>query len=65
MSKQEQAIKYLKLLRGMVRNPNQGAVITNAVYISPAQSLRNSADEMERTESLLAEIDQFLLTINE
>lgn len=60
MNKQEQAIQYLRSLRSMVGNPNQSYGITNAVYIPPAQSLRNQADRIEYEEKLLKEIDIFL-----
>lgn len=60
--REQQAIEYLRQLRSLTRNDNQMACIVNAVYISPAQQLRNSADEIERKEKLLAEIDQFLST---
>lgn len=57
---ENKAIEYLRELRKYVSNFNDGAIITNAVYITPAQQLRNSADEMEAKERLLREIDDFL-----
>lgn len=60
--KEEKAIEYLKILRswvGFTSEANIG-ISTNAVYITPAQQLRNSADEMERKDKLLKEIDDFL-----
>ena len=62
--KEEQAIKYLKELRSWV-SFSSGAnfgISTNAIYITPAQQLRNSADEMERKDKILKEIDEFLTT---
>jgi hypothetical protein len=62
---ENKAIEYLKILRSWVNySSSNGAnfgISTNAVYIPPAQVLRNSADEMENKDRLLKEIDEFLL----
>lgn len=55
----EQAIKYLRELRKYVRD-SSGLESIHAVYIPPAQQMRNAADEMERKDALLREIDEFL-----
>ena len=36
---------------------------TTAIYISPAQQLRNSADRIEYEERTMAEFDEFLLAL--
>jgi len=55
------AIKLLRRIRKYVSGSSEfGAHISNAVYISSAQQLRNQANEMEAKDRLLAEIDQFL-----
>lgn len=55
----EQAIKLLQALRAMTKD-SSATGFTNAIYITPAQQMRNAADEIERKDRLLAEIDQFL-----
>lgn len=61
---ENKAIELLKKLRGYVNpssgNIGYGAIATNAVYIHPAQALRNEADAIEAKEKLLKEIDEFL-----
>lgn len=56
----EEAIKLLKELRSITSFHGGGANLTNAVYITPAQQLRNQADEIEYREQLLRKIDEFL-----
>jgi len=56
----ENAIKLLRSLRSIHSNSNGGAFSTNAVYITPAQQLRNSADRMEYEDKLLQQIDEFI-----
>lgn len=53
------AIELLKQLRKYV-GTSSGISAINAVYVSPAQSMRNAADEMDRKDNLLREIDEFL-----
>jgi hypothetical protein len=59
---ENKALELLKKIRPYVRNGNGGAIAVHAVYISPAQQLRNQADEMEAKERLLYEVDQFLMS---
>lgn len=56
----KKAIELLRALRGLTVT-RYGGGITTLAYISPSQQMRNAADEMERKDRLLAEIDQFLL----
>lgn len=57
-------ITAVKLLKEVMPYINVGGVtMTNAVYISPAQQLRNSANELEAKEALTKRIDQFLKDI--
>lgn len=41
-------IELLERIRNYL--PRHGAFMTNAIYISPAQQLRNSADQIEAQE---------------
>lgn len=56
---ENEAKELLRKLRRYVSD-NSGSVITNLMYISPAQAMRNVADAMEAKDALLREIDQFL-----
>lgn len=60
----EEIARLLKRLRGYM-NFSSGAMGTNAIYIPPAQQMRNAADEMEAKDALLREVDAFLSKINE
>ena len=60
MNKEKQAIELLERARPYLYRP--GPMSVAAVHISPAQSLRNQADDIEREESLIREIDEFLKT---
>jgi hypothetical protein len=37
-------------IKRLIKNPNNDVGIMNAVYVTPAQQLRNRADAMEREE---------------
>jgi len=56
---ENKALELLKRARPYLSN-HSGFAVTNAVYIPPAQSLRNQADAYEREEALIREIDEFL-----
>ena len=56
---EDKAIELLKKVRPYLNN-HSGFATTSAVYITPAQSLRNSADAMEAEEALIREVDEFL-----
>lgn len=60
---ENKAIELLRRLRGYVKD-SSGVGISTLAYIPPAQAMRNAADEMERKDALLAEIDIFLSTHN-
>ncbi|MGI9118451.1 MAG: hypothetical protein ACR2IQ_02790 [Minisyncoccia bacterium] len=54
----QEELELIKRIRNYLPY-NGGAMVNNAVYISPAQQLRNSADRMEeqqRDEQLLDEL---------
>jgi hypothetical protein len=53
------AIELLKKLRNMHGSRNVFANATNAIYLTPSQQLRNSADAIEAEESFLKEVDEF------
>ena len=55
----ENAIKLLRSARQWAPNHSVYSV-TNAMYISPAQSMKNAADKIERDEALVKQIDDFL-----
>lgn len=57
-TKEEKALRLLKEARHCLFSSGPQAV--NAIYISPAQQLRNQAEEIERQDSLIREIDEFL-----
>lgn len=58
MNKEQKSIELLRKLRNLNNNSNA----TNLLYIPPAQAMRNAADEIERKDALLREIDEFLST---
>lgn len=53
------ALELLRRARPYLSN-HSGFSVTNAVYVSPAQSMRNAADDIEREVALIREIDEFL-----
>jgi len=56
---ENKAIELLRQLRSYV-NDSSGVGTMTLAYVSPAQAMRNAADEMERKDALLREIDEFL-----
>lgn len=56
---ESKAKELLRNLRQYVHHSN-GVRTTTLAYIPPSTVLRNAADEMERKDALLAEIDRFL-----
>ncbi len=52
----EQARKLLRLAKMYITDNH----MVHAVYYSPAQQMRKAADEMEKKESFLIELDKFL-----
>lgn len=57
----ENAIQLLRAARKYLY-PSQGVNAVYAVYVSPAQQMRNSADELDYREKICHEIDEFLAT---
>lgn len=40
----------IKEIKRLIKNPNNGTGFANAVYVTPAQQLRNRANDIEREE---------------
>lgn len=60
-NKEKKAIDLLRDLRGYVKD-SSGLSVSEAVYTTAAQAMRNAADAMEAKDRLLAEVDEFLRT---
>ena len=58
-----QQLELLKAIRPHLNTSN--VIATNAVYISPAESLRRQADEIEHKESLAIQLDQLISDLEE
>ena len=56
--KTAKALELLKKVRPYIGQGN--LMMTDAVFVTPAQSLRNQADKIEYKEALLKEVDEFI-----
>lgn len=66
MTDQEKAELAIKLLRSARRYlTSSGPQAMNAIYIPPAQAMRNAADALEAQDSLIRAIDDFLSDPNQ
>ena len=64
MNEKEELVKAIDLLKEIepyLRIAGE-AVVVNLMYVPPAQSLRNAADEMERKEAIIRRIREYLAT---
>lgn len=62
--KKQEILKVLKQCRGYIHGSNEFG-ITNAIYITPAQQLRNQADELEQKDSFVNELNQTIQILEE
>lgn len=56
--KAERAIELLRKVRPFLFS--SGPIAVTAIYIPPAQQLRNQADQIEYQDALIKEVDEFL-----